>query len=218
MSGFAYSHSLAANGRMDIGTPLVGKSTTINAGDVLILTGHTTYSIGGVPVARPLFAADVTAGMTAAKGIYGVALFDVKTDSAGKVTSLSGPSTIDGNARVQFALPSIAHALPKDPDSGLQKIYVAVFSPWNVFSALTLANEVADYYMAQRFAQIEASADSDPVHTIDHDPAETATSPVVVVGVDVLHPQFNSASGGGRVFVVGRNTFYSGSTGTHWAT
>ena len=46
----------------DMITVLVGKSTQIHAGDVLVATNNSTYSNGTVLVARPLLSGDTITG------------------------------------------------------------------------------------------------------------------------------------------------------------
>lgn len=218
MSDFVYSHSLASDGRPDVAEVLVGKSTLIYAGDVLVLDIGTTWTGTGasqVPVARPLFSGDTVA---VTSGILGVALFDFCTDSAGKPTTVASQVTVDSKSKVQYAMQSIGDSLPSDSVTGYTRIYIATFAPTNVFAALTAANDIANYYLNGRAVGITCSAASAPSTYLVDDDAAAANAPLTVVGVDTLHPQFNSANGGGRVFVIGRPTFYQLYTGTFYNT
>lgn len=218
MSRFIYSHSLASDGRPDVAEVLVGKSTRIYAGDVLVLdigstwTGTTTSQR---PVVRPLFSGDT---VTTSNGIFGVALFDFATDSSGYPTSVTSLVTVDAKSQVRYALNSIGDGLPADPTSGYTRIYVATFAPINVFAALTAANDIASFYLNGRAVGITCSAASAPSTYLIDDDAAAANAPLTVVGVDTQHPQFQSANGGGRVFVIGRPTFYQYNTGTFHST
>lgn len=196
---------------------LLGKSTTINPGDVLILTTNSTYTGTGAsqfPVVRPLLSGDT---VTTSNGIVGVALFGAKTDSSGILTSMTSPVTVDTRGKIEVNNLYL-NDLPTDPDSGYLRIEIASFDADNVFRGLTTANDVADFYTVGRSAGITASAATFPSnYTIDVG-AASANSPLIVDGVNTEHAQFNSANGGGMLFVHCNPAFNQNSTGTLWST
>lgn len=197
-----------------VGEALVGKSTQIHAGDILIKTTNSTYTGTGAsqyPVVRALLSGDT---ITVSNGIFGVALFDIQTDSSGNVVSVASPVTVD--TRGQLLYRGIGQSLPRDPVSTYTRIYVALFDPANVFAGLTTTNEAANFYDVGRAAGLVASAATPPAnYTLEVAP-NASNAPLIVEGVDTEFPQFNSANGGGRLFVSGRPTYYEGATGTLW--
>lgn len=195
-------------------TVLVGKSTEIHNGDVLVLDVGSTYSTGSTPVARPLLSGDT---ITTSNGLIGVALFDMLTSSTAKVQQPNYPVTVDVKARITPQLLSIPHALPSDPNTGYTEIYIASFDPTNLFWAYTQSNDVSNFYLLNRALGIGVSAASFPAnYTIDDDTA-AANSPLVCEYVDTSDPQFNSANGGGRVQVSCRSQFYQRNTGGYFS-
>lgn len=215
MSGFQFAWRRSGLPVPSVGEVLVGKSTTIRAGDVLIETNNSTYTgttTGQILVVRPLLSGDT---ITTSAGIKGVALFDIKTDSSAILTAMTSPVSVDTRGKVDTSM-IYTFDLPTDPDSGYIRIPIALFDTENVFAALTNANEIADFYALERAVGITASSSAVATagtHTIDVD-AAAANCPLKVVGVDSEHPQFNSANGGGRLFVMGQPTFYTGPGGT----
>lgn len=203
-----------------VGEGLVGKSTNIHAGDVLIETTASTYTGTGsnmYPVLRPLLSGDT---VSSSNGYVGIALFDMQTDSNGKITSQASPVTVDTTGKLLVR--SIAQSLPIDPVSGWVRVYFALFDAQNVFAGLTSANELANFYDVGRSAGILASAATFPANYTVEVPqgssfASTALG-LICEGVDTEHPQFNSANGGGRVFVSCKPTFYQRGTGNLWTT
>jgi hypothetical protein len=188
---------------------LVGKSTVINAGDVLVLSTSSSLTTNGMRVVRPLFSGDT---ITTSDGLIGVAPFDVTTDANANVTVSSYPITVDNRGRITQQLPSIASALPTDPETGYTRLFIWAFDPTNVYRAQTAANDVADFYLLNRSVGITASAASAPSTYLIDDDAAAANAPLVVEGVDSDNAQFNSANGGGQVFVSCKSTFYARNT------
>lgn len=215
MSGFSFAWRRSGLPVPSVGEALIGKSTTIYAGDVLILTNNSTYTgttTAQILVVRPLLSGD-TIATTA--GILGVALFDISTDSSAKLQDVTSPVSVDTRGKVDTSI-IYTNDLPTDPDSGYLRIPVALFDEENVFGALTASNNIADYYAMLRNVGITASSaavGTAGTHTLNL-AAASANSPLKVVGVDSEHEQFNSANGGGRLFVMGLSTFYVGPGGT----
>lgn len=212
MSGFQFAYRK--------GTPLpvpsaievlVGKSTQIHAGDVLVLTTNATYTGTGAnqyPVARPLLSGDT---ITVSNGVIGVALFGIQTNASANLVSVTSAVTVDTRGKLDTTLP-YTNILPTDPVSGYIRIFCAAFDGDNVFAGLTDSNELANFYDVWRGAGITASAATFPAnYTVDIDGA-AANACLVVEGVDTEHPQFNSANGGGRLFVSCKPTFYQRNT------
>lgn len=194
---------------------LIGKSTQIHAGDVLVLTSSATYTTAGGPaVVRPLFSGDT---ITTSNGIFGVALFDIQTDSSANLTTVSSPVTVDNRGKIETSM-LIANILPRDPVSGYLKIWVAVFSPRNVFKGKSYSTDVLNYYAQNRSAAINASAASAPANYTVDITSTAANSPLYVEGVDQEDANFNSAAGGGVLFVSGLATFWQGQTATLYTT
>lgn len=215
MSGFQFAWRRSGLPVPSVGEAMIGKSTTIRNGDVLILTNNSTYTgttTGQILVVRPLFSGDTVATTF---GLLGVSLLDIATDSNGKLTSIASPVSVDSRGKVDTSV-IYTNDLPTDPESGYLRIPVALFDDENVFAALTASNNIADYYAMLRNVGITVTGndfDPAPVHTINL-AAAAANSPLKVVGVDSEHEQFNSANGGGRLFVMGLSTFYVGPGGT----
>lgn len=217
MSGFQFAYRKGS-----VATPLgievlVGKSTQIHAGDILVLTVNSTYTGTGAsqyPVARPYLSGDT---ITTSNGILAVALFDIQTDANGHLITVSSPVSVDTRGKLDTTLP-YTFDLPTDPVSGYIRIFCAAFDPVNVFAGLTDTNEVANFYDVGRSAGITASSASFPAnYTIDPDVTSTSAC-LMVEGVDTEFPQFNSANGGGRLFVSCKPTFYSRNLNPGWFT
>jgi len=211
MPGFAYSGRKGpAFPTPDIIEVLVGKSTQLTNGDVLVYTNSATYTTGQNLVVRPLLSGDT---ITTSNGVVGVCPYAVGTDSSGNITSTTSPVTVDAKGRITPQLPSIPNALPSDPNTGYTRLWVFSFDQTNKFKAKTQTSDTANYYLLGRSVGVAASAATWPaVYTIDDDTAQ-ANSPFIVEGVDTDDALYNSAAGGGAVFVTCKNTFYSRNTG-----
>jgi len=196
-----------------VGEALIGKSTEIHNGDVLVLTVNATYTANNIPVVRPLFSGDT---VTTSNGLFGVALFDVQTDSNANMTTVSSPVTVSAQGKVSYQLPSIGFALPYDPATGYVRIYVALFDPQNVFAIRTQASDTANFYLLNRSLGINASAASAPATYTADDDAAAANAPVVCEGIDTTDPLFNSAAGGGRIFISCKTSFYARNISSGW--
>lgn len=193
---------------------LIGKSTQIHAGDILIRTENATYTTGATPVVRPLLSGDT---VTSSNGIVGVALFDIQTNSSANLVSVSSAVTVDTRGQLNTSLP-ITNVLPTDPVTGYVRIYVGAFDPENVWRGTSATNDVVSFYQVGRLAGITASAATFPSnYTIDLN-ATTANCPFIIDGVDTEAPQYNSANGGGVVFVRCLPAFDQQNTGNLWAT
>ncbi len=215
MSGLAFAYQKTSS----LPTPncitvLVGKSTQIHAGDVLIRTEASALTTNATPVVRPLFSGDT---ITSSNGIIGVALFDIQTNSSAKLTTVSSSVTVDTRGKLDTSLP-LTNVLPADPVTGFIEIYIASFDAENVFRGNSATNDVVSFYTVGRKAGITASAASAPSnYTIDLYGSST-NAPFIVDGVDQESPQYNSANGGGEVFVRCLPAFDQNLTGTLWAT
>lgn len=196
---------------------LIGKSTQLHAGDVLVQTVNSTYTGTGVnmyPVVRPLLSGDT---ITTSNGILGVALFDIQTDANGKQTTVASPVTVDTRGKLDTSMP-YANDLASDPVSGYIRIFIGAFDPQNVWKGKTQTNDIASFYDVGRVMGIAASAATAPANYTLDDDAAAANAPVVCEGVDTEDPLFNSAGGGGAVFVSGLPTFYSRNIANGWFT
>lgn len=194
---------------------LIGKSTVINPGDVLLLDVGTTVSTGSVPVVRPLFSGDT---ITTSNGLIGVAPYAVTTNSSGNIITPTYPITVDNKGRITTQLPSIPNALPSDPVTGYTRLWIYSFDPTNVYAAVTQSSDVSNFYLLNRALGVNASASSAPAnYTIDDD-AAAANAPLVCEYINTDDPQFNSANGGGVVFVSCRSQFYQRNTGGFFST
>jgi hypothetical protein len=197
-----------------LGTPhvievLVGKSTILNPGDVLVMDVGSTWT-SGVPVARPLLSGDT---ITTSNGIIGVAPYAMTTNSSGNVITNTYPITVDNKGRITTQLPSIPSALPSDPVTGYTRIWIQSFDPTNLFAAVTQTSDIANFYDLSRALGIVASAASAPANYTLDDDAGNSNAPVICEYVNTDDPQFNSANGGGVLFVAGRSQFYQRNTG-----
>lgn len=214
MSDFLFAKNLTGKMTPDVYEVLIGKSTEIHTGDVLVLSVNGTYTANNIAVARPLLSGDT---ITTSNGIIGYALFGVETDSSANVISVSSPVTVDSAAQAQYALPSIAHALPTDPDTGYRRIYIAAANENNVMQALTDTNEVADMYLLARAVGITASAASFPSNYTVNTNGAAANACLSVYALDTTHANYNSAGGGGRVLVRCKSTFNQMNTNAFFA-
>lgn len=218
MSGFAFAWRKGTAFPTPLAIEvLVGKSTQIHAGDVLVLSVNSTYTgttTSQYPVARPLLSGDT---ISTSNGILGVALFDIQTNSSGNLITVTSPVTVDTRGKLDTSLP-YTNDLPVDPVSGYIRIFCAAFDPQNVFWGLTDANEIANFYDLNRSAGITASSATFPAnYTVDPD-AGSANAPLVIEYVDSEFPQFNSANGGGRLGVSCKPTFYARNLNPGWFT
>lgn len=209
MSGFTFAYRKGGRSTPLCIEALIGKSTQLHAGDVLLQTVNSTYTGTGLlqyPVVRPLLSGD---SVTTSNGVLGVCLFDIQTDANAKQTTVASPVTVDTRGKLDTSMP-YANDLATDPVSGYIRIPIACFDPQNVFKGKTQANDVANFYDVGRVAQIVASAATAPSnYTINTSNPAAANSPIIVEAVDSEDPQFNSANGGGALFVSGLPTFYS---------
>lgn len=203
VGGFTFSYRKSSGESTPLcGLALVGKSTTIRANCVLV---ETNPGGGAAVCCRQLNSNDT---ISTSNGILGVSMFDITTDANGKVIASSSPVSVDTRGKLDTTLP-ITNVLPTDPQSGYIQIPVMLFDPQNVFAALTATNELANFYDVNRSMGITASAATDPIgYTIEINPTSTAAA-LMCEGVDTEHPQFNSANGGGRLFVSCKPTFFS---------
>lgn len=196
---------------------LIGKSTQIHAGDALLLTTNSTYTgttTSQFPVVRPLLSGDT---ITTSNGLIGVALFDVQTDSNGRLTTLSSPVTVDTRGKLEVNN-AYLNDLPVDPESGYLRLEIAAFDEHNVFRGLTDTNDVADFYTVGRSAGVTASAATAPANYTINVGAASANSPLIIDGVNTEYAQFNSANGGGMLFFHLNQSFNQNNTGNLWST
>jgi len=197
-----------------VSTALIGKSTQIHVGDILILTEASSLTTNATPVVRPLFSGDT---ITSSNGILGVALFDIQTNSSGNLVTVSSPVTVSTRGQLDTSLP-LTNVLPVDPVTGFVQIYYGTFDSDNVWRGNSATNDVVSFYQVGRKAGITASAASAPSnYTIDLN-ASSANCPFIIDGVDTESPQYNSANGGGEVWVRCLAAFNQGLTATLWAT
>jgi len=199
---------------MDAITVLVGKSTQIHAGDVLVLTNNATYSNGVNLVVRPLLSGDT---VTVSNGIAGVALYDMQTDSSANPVNVTSPVTVDARGQIITQVPSIGFVSPSDPVTGYTKTYIASADSNNLFQAQTATSDVANYYLLNRRVGITASAATFPSNYFVDDDAAAANAPLIVTNVDASDPQFNSANGGGTVTINVVPTFNAIENGTFFS-
>jgi hypothetical protein len=215
MSGLSFAYQKTSSSPVPVcSTALIGKSTQIHVGDILILTEASALTTSATPVVRPLFSGDT---ITSSNGILGVALFDIQTNSSGVLTTVSSPVTVSTRGQLDTSLP-LTNVLPTDPVTGFVQIYYATFDLENVFRGYSATNDVVSFYQVGRKAGITASAASAPSnYTIDLN-AASANCPFIIDGVDTESPQYNSANGGGEVFVRCLAAFNQTMTATLWAT
>lgn len=209
MSGFQFAWRKGGRATPLCIEALIGKSTQIHAGDVLVQTNNATYTGGGGSqnlVVRPYLSGDT---ISTSNGIVGVALFDVQTDANANLQAVASPVTVDTRGKIDTSM-IYTNDLAKDPVSGYIRIFIACFDAQNVFKAKTKANDPANFYDVGRFAGIVASAASAPAnYTVDTTLGSGTNAPLIVEGVDSEDPQFNSANGGGALFVSCMPTFYA---------
>ncbi len=217
MSGrFSYAGRAAtAFPTPDMVKVLVGKSTQIHDGDVLILTNNSTYSNGTTLVARPLLSGDT---IVVTNGIVGVAPFDMQTNSSAAPINVTSPVTVDPRGQIQTQVPNLGFVSRTEPVTGYTEITVWAFSSQNRFFAQTQTSDVANYYLLNRNVGIAADQATFPSNYYVDDDAAAANAPLIVTDIAESDPQFNSANGGGSVTVVCKPTFYEGLTATFWTT
>lgn len=215
MSGFSFAMRRGtATGAPNFINVLLGKSTQIHAGDVLILTTHSTYSDGITAVARPLFSGDT---ITTSNGLIGVAPIDIQTDSSGKLTTVTSSVTVDTRGKLNVDQ-QYTNVFKSDPDTGYIVMPIFGFDAENIFRGTTDANDVVNYYIVGRSVGVTASAASAPSNYTINDDAGASNAPFVIDDVDTESPQYNSANGAGEVFFHCKDTFYQNDTGNLWTT
>jgi hypothetical protein len=215
MSGLSFAYQKTSGSPIPVvSTALIGKSTQIHVGDILIRTEASALTTSATPVVRPLFSGDT---ITSSNGILGVALFDIQTNSSGVLTTVSSPVSVSTRGQLDTSLP-LTNVLPTDPVTGFVQIYFATFDLENVFRGYSATNDVVSFYQVGRKAGISASAASAPSnYTIDLN-ASASNCPFIIDGVDTEDAQYNSANGGADVYVRCLAAFNQTATATLWAT
>lgn len=220
MPGFQFSKRLGSGSTIpNMVEALIGKSTQIHAGDVLIKTNASAYNnVGpsGPAVIRPLLSGDT---VTTSNGIFGVAMYDIQTDSNGRITTLSQPVTVDTRGKLDTYNMEL-NIFPLDPASGYSLIDIIAFDEQNCFLALSKSQEIVNYYDQGRAIGIFCSAASAPSNYQVTNTNAAANAPLICQGVNVDDPLFNSsASGtGAGMYVVCARTFDQGNNQNIWTT
>ena len=130
---FAYNK---LTGRPDVAWIANAKSSTINAGDPVVISTKSTLNTASMPVARSLLAADISASLQeggSTCGVYGVAAFYAKTDANGVANSQDVYSGKKASAEPILALPSIGAGHQPESTNSYTKLKVFLFTPNNVF-------------------------------------------------------------------------------------
>lgn len=208
MSGFGFVKSTFGFSVPYVMRALIGKSTKVSSGDVLVRTTAAAYT-SGPPVIRPLLSGDT---VTASNGLLGVSLFEVETDANANIIKLTPPSTIDSGALPHLTVPSMAHIFfVKDTNSGYFYIPIAIFTVGTIFRANMQSDDAAAPTLIGKAVGVAASAASPPViHTINDD-ALDANAPFIVTSVPSDEEGYNQL--GGKVYISIRDGFASYETG-----
>lgn len=216
MSNFQWAYSRKNTPVPACSWALIGKSTQISVGDVLVLTnasGKNGVGPGGPPVLRPLLSGDT---VTTSNGIVGVGFVGIQTDSNGNIQSFTSPVTVDTRGKLDTNN-MMLNDLPIDQASGFVMVPYMSFDYDDVFYAITATNVVANMYLRGRVISINAPASVPGSYTVSA-PAAGTNAPLLCDAVDVDNAQYNSANGGGRIMVYCNPSFYQNATGNLWTT
>src|SRR5579871_5417158 len=172
---------------------LVAAAQTIYAGDWVVLSGaNSTTRV------RKLTSTDIGNNYTESavvKGILGMALHDVATDSNGFATIQITPATVAGGVTPVYPLPSYAAGIDPDPQTGIARLVVAL--------ALTDVDFLVRYAGASNAAATVTPAVVDTqvgfqvANTIDfriNSGASGAGLCAIVVGTDEQDKNYNTSS------------------------
>lgn len=224
----------------EVGYYAVEASQTIFKGDWLVLVQEASnYNTPRVKkVTSVEIAGDVTGGdaatafsedvssATVIKGILGIALADVVTDSAGVVSAIS-PSTIAANARATYAFPTISSGLPlldltegsEAEDKGKSRLPVAIANDWTAFKMKIAA--AADGVVTLTTSFVGRSYGIQIANTIDFkvSTGETANDAIFqIVAVDETSPYYNTSSINSQVYVKVKQAYQQARLGLLWLT
>lgn len=218
MSGFSFVKNKVNNSNIpEVGVALIGKSTTIHAGDVLIrTTASARNGVGGSgpAVIRPLFSGDT---VTSSNGLFGVSMCDLSTDANGNLTTV--PSIVSVDTRGKLDLYNMwANILPLDPASNFLQIPVILFTPDNVFQANAKNTEIVSFYDLGRPIGIFCSNSGSPSSYQVTATNAAANAPLVCDSVNTEDPLYNSsASGiGATMNVFCAQAFFQGWNQNNW--
>jgi hypothetical protein len=173
MPGVTFAGNVKNPGTPEMVRVIVGKSTTIKEGDVLVYTNvNTRTQLSNLPlVVRPLASGDT---MNTSLGVAGVALFDITTDSAGKITQNTYPVTVSGNAVRSSAYPTVGQ-VHSDVTTGYPVIAIARWSPENRFKCKVASDDtLSEVNLNIDYGFTCSSASDGSTYTINTDDTTTA--------------------------------------------
>jgi hypothetical protein len=190
----------------------VEASQTIYAGDWVVLVKEASNY--NTPRLKKVTQTEITANFTetAAKGVIGVAMYDIVTSSDGTVTQLT-PSTVDSGSRATYALPSVGSGLQKatltegseveDKGKTMLGVYIAddntefwIRGATNSGSdaSPTLANATINQSYVGAASGIQISGVDFYADLTENAPASDPGAIFVVSGVNTADPNYNQAS------------------------
>ena len=180
MPGVEFHSSVADGGLPDMVEVLVGKSTTIRKGDLLLLCSHARYT-ASANVVRPVVSSDVMAAGT--RDYAGVAPFDIFTDSSGNPIQTPAPVTLSG-PQVAYAWPSMAEII-RDAVTGYLRVPIYRWSTQNRFKIKAQSDDTINFADLHSKFWIIASAATPPANynLSDDDPGGGFSAGAVLVGV-----------------------------------
>lgn len=210
-----------AQGKMapQVGYYPVEASQTIYAGDWVVLVKEAANY--NTPRVKKLTQTEITANFTetTAKGVLGIAMYDITTSSDGTVTALS-PSTVDSGSRATYALASVGSGLPKATltegsdagDKGKTMLGVIIANDWTEFwiraatnsgsdASPTLANATVTQSYEGAASGIQVSSADFYADLSESVVASDAGALFVVTRVNSADPNFNTASTACRIMV-----------------
>lgn len=167
---------------------LNGKSTTINGGDLVVMTTNATYTTASNPVVRSLVQGDINAlyAQGSAAGILGVALHDAVTTSGGVASTQFVYSAKAAAAEPVQNIPSYGMGQPADTNISYTNIMVALALPDTIFrgklssansGTATMSNVYlgpAGFLISSSAFYLDTNATTKIVDIIGWDPSNTS--------------------------------------------
>lgn len=215
----------------EVGYYAVEGSQTIYKGDWLVLVQEATNY--NTPRVKKVTSTEITGdggvafavATTTIRGILGIALADVVTDSAGVISAIT-PSTVSALARATYAFPTISNGLPQldltegseAEDKGKARLPVALANDWTAFKMKIAAASDAVVTLTTSF--IGRYYGIQIANTIDFkvSTGETTTDAIFqIVAVDETSPYYNTSSINSQVFVKVRQDYQQARLGIPWA-
>ena len=171
----------------------VGNSQTIYAGDWVVLSGA-----GSTTRVRKLTSTDITNNYTEStvvKGILGMAMNDVITDSSGRAVSQMPVSGVHPQSQPIYTIPTTPAGFQNEPTTGAARLRVAIADDETIFAIRMQGASNAAVTFNQSFQGKECGIQI--FSTINFAANTSAAGPaacLVIAGVMEMDPNFNVSS------------------------